>query len=519
MAEGLYEPLKDFGDDDRLRILVVDDNVWDARLMRRLLEARQRFEVLEAHSAEEAMRAIESCVPDLIILDLILPDKNGEEILITLQANEETRSVPVIIVSAKDIEPQLRAQLAQHADSVWTKGALDRNSFLAHVETILTECEMMEKNILHIEDSFHNRRIVRKILAPCGYSVFEAEDGIRGYEMIREMKPPLILLDIALPGMDGIEIVKLVKADWKLRDIPVIALTASAMRGDRERFLEAGCDDYLSKPFKAAELIEMVDNYFNNPNGNRKQMEAFVDAEDNGGEGDAPIETAADPFEVNISTSNQADAVEENPAIDLEQNLEEDIQLTNSEREMFLPAENTRDGWLTAGIESDEFVDHMMGMLEYEALKPPNPNGDSKAYEDESIASKGIARQERPNVLIVDDNLWDARLIRRLLSAGNRFKVTEVYSGKQALEAVDRKVPDVIILDLILQDVSGEDLLIELRTRKELENVPIVIVTIREIDADERAKLLVHADSVWSKESLDVRKLAVHVDKMLVEKG
>jgi CheY-like chemotaxis protein len=137
--EELLNPVADFGDNDRLRILVIDDNVWDARLMRRLLEARQRYEVLEAHTAGEAMRAVSSYVPDLIILDLMLPDTNGEELLQTLHANEETKKVPVIIVSAKDIEPQLRAQLALHADSIWSKGALDRNSLLAHVETILTE--------------------------------------------------------------------------------------------------------------------------------------------------------------------------------------------------------------------------------------------------------------------------------------------------------------------------------------------------------------------------------------------
>lgn len=121
---------------------------------------------------------------------------------------------------------------------------------------------MQEKTVLYIEDNAHNRRIVRKILSVFGYTVIEAEDGLRGYEMIRDMKPPLVLLDISLPTMDGIQIVGKVKADDALAHIPVIALTASAMRGDRERFLEAGCDDYLSKPVGAKELHEMVDSYY-----------------------------------------------------------------------------------------------------------------------------------------------------------------------------------------------------------------------------------------------------------------
>jgi two-component system cell cycle response regulator DivK len=119
-----------------------------------------------------------------------------------------------------------------------------------------------EKLILYIEDNAHNRRIVRKILNVYGYKVIEAEDGLQGYEMIRELKPPLVLLDISLPTMDGIQIIGKLKMDEELRHIPVIALTASAMRGDREKFLNAGCDDYLSKPVNAGELHSMVDSYY-----------------------------------------------------------------------------------------------------------------------------------------------------------------------------------------------------------------------------------------------------------------
>lgn len=121
---------------------------------------------------------------------------------------------------------------------------------------------MNTRTVLYIEDNFHNRRIVNKVLASRGFQVIEAEDGEKGLEMIRATKPPLVLLDITLPGIDGIAVVKIVKADESLRHIPVIALTASAMRGDRERFLEAGCDDYLSKPIQVMELAEMVEKHY-----------------------------------------------------------------------------------------------------------------------------------------------------------------------------------------------------------------------------------------------------------------
>lgn len=121
---------------------------------------------------------------------------------------------------------------------------------------------MQERLILYVEDNFHNRRIVNKVLTSQGYTIVEAVDGESGLEAIRQIVPPLILLDITLPGMDGLEVIQHLKADQGLRNIPVIALTASAMQGDRERFLQAGCDDYLSKPIQVQELITMVKKYF-----------------------------------------------------------------------------------------------------------------------------------------------------------------------------------------------------------------------------------------------------------------
>ena len=118
-----------------------------------------------------------------------------------------------------------------------------------------------EKTVLYIEDNFHNRRLVRKVLVSRGYNVEEATDGIEGLQKIRELHPDVVLLDISLPRMDGIALVKHVREDPELRDIPVIALTASAMVGDRERFLAAGCDDYLSKPVRMTTLLELVHRY------------------------------------------------------------------------------------------------------------------------------------------------------------------------------------------------------------------------------------------------------------------
>ncbi len=119
----------------------------------------------------------------------------------------------------------------------------------------------MAHRILYVEDNFQNKRLVRKMLTARGYEVIEAEDGLTGVEMALHEQPDLILMDISLPGIDGVEATQRLKSFEETQHIPVIALTANAMRGDRERFLAAGCDDYLSKPISMSELLEMLRKY------------------------------------------------------------------------------------------------------------------------------------------------------------------------------------------------------------------------------------------------------------------
>lgn len=119
----------------------------------------------------------------------------------------------------------------------------------------------MSKRILYVEDNFQNKRLVRKVLAARGYTVLEADDGQTGIDIAVAEMPDLILMDINIPGIDGIEATRIIKSYEQTTHIPIIALTANAMRGDRERFLAAGCDNYLPKPISTSDLLEVVQAY------------------------------------------------------------------------------------------------------------------------------------------------------------------------------------------------------------------------------------------------------------------
>jgi len=115
--------------------------------------------------------------------------------------------------------------------------------------------------ILVVEDNQDNREMVVKVLKFNGYEVIEAVDGEEGIEKAKTEAPALILLDIYLPKMDGYEVAKRLKNDTGLRDIPVIALTAHAMKGNREQALAAGCDGYISKPIDIRELPKQIEQF------------------------------------------------------------------------------------------------------------------------------------------------------------------------------------------------------------------------------------------------------------------
>jgi len=119
----------------------------------------------------------------------------------------------------------------------------------------------MAKRILVVEDDADNRRIVVKVLTVEGYEVLEATDGRSALATARKEHPDLIIMDLAMPGLDGWQAASQLKSDPKVADIPIIALTAFAMRGDEEKAREAGCDGYLSKPCRPQTIREVVRRY------------------------------------------------------------------------------------------------------------------------------------------------------------------------------------------------------------------------------------------------------------------
>jgi len=119
----------------------------------------------------------------------------------------------------------------------------------------------MGRVILIVEDDPKNLKLIRDLLQIRGYTTLEVTDGKQGVDMAREKMPDLILMDIQMPVMDGFEAISILKADPVTKSIPIIALTAFAMQGDREKCMEAGCNDYITKPLDTRVFMTKVKEY------------------------------------------------------------------------------------------------------------------------------------------------------------------------------------------------------------------------------------------------------------------
>jgi two-component system cell cycle response regulator DivK len=117
------------------------------------------------------------------------------------------------------------------------------------------------KTILVVEDDEKNMRLCRDLILMLGFKILEATTGMAGLTLAREHRPDLVLMDIQLPDVNGMEVTKWIKEVDELKSVPVIAFTAMAMKGDEERFLDAGCDGYMPKPVSVAAFVAMISKW------------------------------------------------------------------------------------------------------------------------------------------------------------------------------------------------------------------------------------------------------------------
>jgi CheY-like chemotaxis protein/signal transduction histidine kinase/HAMP domain-containing protein len=270
--------IKSYAEAPKKRLVLVEDNSSERLGVTELL-AHDDIEVVSAETGEEALTLMRQRPADCVVLDLKLPDMTGFEVLDHMRTDAALSDVPVVVFTGKALSPEEDAQLHTMARSVVVKGVesperlLDETALFLHrvvanlpaeKQALLERLHSSDENLLGrtvllVDDDARNIFALSSVLERRGMHVLTATTGSEAIEVIGARPDiAIVLMDIMMPGMDGYETMQVIRTNPGLRRLPIIALTAKAMKGDREKCLEAGASDYLAKPVNTDQLLSAL---------------------------------------------------------------------------------------------------------------------------------------------------------------------------------------------------------------------------------------------------------------------
>src|SRR6266403_2045823 len=270
--------IKEFATPRRKRLLVVEDNPAEQLSVKALLDHND-IDVAVATTGADALAAAIEQPFDCMVLDLRLPDMTGFEVLECLRDTPSLAGLPVVVFTGKELSSEEDARLRMLARSVVVKGVesperlLDETALFLHrvVADLPPEMQNMidrlhssddalvNKKVLVVDDDVRNIFALSSVLERRGMTVLTAGTGREAISLIESTRDvAIVLMDIMMPEMDGYETMQMIRQNASFRRLPIIALTAKAMKGDREKCLEAGASEYLAKPVNTEQLLSAL---------------------------------------------------------------------------------------------------------------------------------------------------------------------------------------------------------------------------------------------------------------------
>jgi CheY-like chemotaxis protein/signal transduction histidine kinase/HAMP domain-containing protein len=267
--------IKEYAKPRRKRLLIVEDNEAEQFSIRELLD-HDDIEIVATDTGAGALSLLRAHSCDCVVLDLRLPDMSGFEVLEQIRNDDALATVPVVVFTGRELSAEEDAELHTMARSIVVKGVesperlLDETSLFLHrviTELPIAKQRMLEKlnssdddlvgkTVLLVDDDARNIFALSSVLERRGMKVLTATTGSEAVTLV-ESNPEIaiVLMDIMMPKMDGYQTIGAIRQNPSLGRLPIIALTAKAMKGDREKCLEAGASDYLAKPVNTEQLL------------------------------------------------------------------------------------------------------------------------------------------------------------------------------------------------------------------------------------------------------------------------
>jgi len=278
VLEQCFDRIKSFVAPHQKRLLVVEDNDVERESVVELL-GHDDLEIVTAGTGQEALQNLLDRPFDCCVLDLRLPDMSGFDLLERVQSEPTLREVPIVVFTGKDLSADEETRLKTVAKSIVLKNAesperlFDETALFLHrvvADLPATKQEMLSRlrnsnevlrgrKVLVVDDDARNIFALATVLENHDMEVLTATNGRKAIETIKST-PDLhvVLMDIMMPDMDGYQTMREIRNDAHFRALPILALTAKAMKGDREKCLEAGASDYIAKPVNIDHLLSLL---------------------------------------------------------------------------------------------------------------------------------------------------------------------------------------------------------------------------------------------------------------------
>jgi hypothetical protein len=276
--EAALDRIKSYAQPRRKRLLVVEDNPAEQMGVTELLR-HDDIDIEVVGTGQDALDYLREKSADCVVLDLKLPDMSGFDVLAQMRDDAALSDVPIVVFTGRELSPEEDAQLHTMARSVVVKGVesperlLDETALFLHrvISDLPSEKQLMlerlhssdedlvGRTVLLVDDDARNIFALSSMLERRGMKVLTATTGREAISVIQSRQDvAIVLMDIMMPEMDGYETMQVIRADPAFRRLPMIALTAKAMKGDREKCLEAGASDYLAKPVNTEQLLSAL---------------------------------------------------------------------------------------------------------------------------------------------------------------------------------------------------------------------------------------------------------------------
>ena len=520
---------------DDLTVLIVDDNE-SSRFVHQSMIEHFGFNAYEATSGNHCIQLLENWDQyskgkklDLILMDWMMPGMDGIETTAKIKELKTFDHVPVIMVTAFGDERSVKKKSPIQFDSFLTKPIKQSTLFDAIMESFdrqdqidLPEIKDTTESItdapnwqnirlMLVEDNMINQTVAKEILSKAGIQPDIMNNGQEAVDAVAKKKYDIVLMDIQMPVLNGFQATEAIRKQYSSDTLPIIAMTASAMKGDREACLESGMNDYVAKPIKQDDLFSVLQKWIPGTKVEKHETK--------------PIETLTVKSEIESSVKSETKPSDKS-VINVDEGLE---RLGGSQTLYFQLLKSFKDTYADFIQSMNELVqnDNNLAIREVHSLKGaaanlsiPEVQVASKALEAELNAetpnnvgtliqdleknllksfdaidhligtpddNKGEAQpteikdeetEPKTRVLLTEDNPINQQVIIEVLAGGNRsFEVDTANNGKEAVAAMEKKSYDLILMDIQMPIMDGLTAAKHIRKSDRNQSIPIIAVT------------------------------------------